>query len=152
MEGQTVSFAPCPSMSILCNAVWPPTSLARSPSLALLDLISLGWKVSSKWPSTAPFKAFVASPPPPLTRLHFPDDAGLGTSDAAQVSLSSISHSPEPESRLRRMESELGGTGGLGVRVRSPLFQHPRVFNGEERRRLKSPCERTNERTTERTQ
>ena len=152
MEGQTVSFTPCPGMSILCNAVWPPTSLARSPSLALLDLISLGWKVSSKWPSTAPFKAFVASPPPPLTRLHFPDDASLGTSDAAQVSLSSISHPPEPESRLRRMESELGGTGGLGVRVRSPLFQHPRVFNGEERRRLKSPCERTNERTTERTQ
>ena len=136
----------CPYYATRCGHL--PRSLARSPSLALLDLISLGWKVSSKWPSTAPFKAFVA----PLTRLHFPDDAGLGTSEAAQVSLSSISHSPEPESRLRRMESELGGTGGLGVRVRSPLFQHPRVFNGEERRRLKSPCERTNERTTERTQ
>ena len=48
------------------------------------------------------------------------------------------------------MESELGGTGGLGVRVRSPLFQHPRVFNGEERRRPKSPCERMNEPPNER--
>ena len=89
VEGQIhVSFVPCPYYATRCG------HLPCSPSLALLDLISLGWKVSSKWPSTAPFKAFVASHPipPPLTRLHFPDDASPGTSEAAQVSLSSISN------------------------------------------------------------
>ena len=136
MEGQTVSFTPCPGMSILCNAVWPPTSLARSPSLALLDLISLGWKVSSKWPSTAPFKAFVASPPPPLTRLHFPDDASLGTSDAAQVSLSSISHSPEPESSPCGCGAVVERTPSVTKVVSSILAQSERDFVGGRERTL----------------
>ena len=135
----------CPYYATRCGHL--PRSLARPAWHSSILSLSVG-----RCRRSGPPQLHLRPLSPPLTRLHFPDDASLGTSEAAQVSLSSISHSPEPESRLRRMESELGGTGGLGVRVRSPLFQHPRVFNGEERRRPKSPCERTNERTTERTQ